>query len=444
MLLELETVARRVRRCAVVAVVLVIAVCARSAGAAVELGITTSPPLDSTQLQQYTAVAGVPPRIEMWFTNFGSSLLWSGSVAKVEAIGATPMVTWDPMDGSSVIPFADIAAGKYDSYLQAQAVAARQAQVPIYVRFAHEMNLTTAASPWGPGPDNTPADFVAAWRHVVTIFRQQGATNVKWVWAPNTDCDGLCPFTAYYPGDSWVDDVGLDGYNFAATHGILWMSLDQIFGSSYATLTSLSTKPVMFTETASTELGGNKAAWITRGFLDDIPTLFPRVVAVIWWQRTDVTNWTVGSSDPAAAAWRAVASSPYYGGTSTSAAEGGVSSTTSATGVDSSTTAVGGGGTSTPAAGDGPSTTTLGPSSTRPLHVSMPSPTKGRQKVSPVRVAKKPARCSRSRSRARMRQNTRAVARCAASGKAKSRRKRIKARRPSIHTQVHRRSSSGS
>jgi hypothetical protein len=184
------------------------------------------------------------------------------------------------------------------------------------VRFAHEMNIQTAASPWGgAGAGNSPASFIAAWRHVVTVFRQAGATNVKWVWAPNTDCNGQCPFNAYYPGDAWVDYVGLDGYNFAAAHHIPWMSLASIFQSSYTTLTALSSKPVMFTETASAEGGGSKAAWIIQGFLHDIPTLFPRVMAIIWWQRVDQADWRVNSSTASQAAWRQVVASPLYGGT---------------------------------------------------------------------------------------------------------------------------------
>ncbi len=84
--------------------------------------------------------------------------------------------------------------------------------------------------------------------------------------APNVNCDGQCPFSAYYPGDDWVDDVGLDGYNFAAVHDVSWMSFTQLFQQSYQQLTALTSKPVMITETASTEAGGNKAGWITQAF----------------------------------------------------------------------------------------------------------------------------------------------------------------------------------
>lgn len=334
---------------------------AQSALASVDLGITTSPPLDPQQVQAYTAAAGEPPKIEMWFTNFGAPLFWSSAIPAVESVGATPMVSWDPMINGQLVPFAAIADGYYDSYIASQALLAKQARVLIYVRFAHEMNEQSSASPWGPGTSNTAATFVAAWQHVVSIFRQEGATNVKWVWAPNVYCGGQCPFTAYYPGDSWVDYVALDGYNFAATDNVPWMTLAQIFGPSYDILTALSPKPVMFTETASTELGGDKASWITQGFLNAIPSMFPRVVAVIWWERNDTTNWEVDSSSSTAAAWRSVAMSSYYGGPRSAPA--GISDQASGSNGDGAESTSPGGASSGPstASGEAPAAPVGGP-----------------------------------------------------------------------------------
>ena len=165
------------------------------------------------------------------------------------------------------------------------------------------MNLSPKAGiPWGGGSGafagNTAADYVAAWRHVVSIFRADGAANAEFVWAPNVD-DGGIPFTQYFPGDEWVDDVGLDGYNWGSAFestGHKWLSLGDTFASSYATLTQLSSKPVMITETASAEIGGDKASWIRRGFLNEIPQLFPRVTAVIWFDVQKESDWRVDSS----------------------------------------------------------------------------------------------------------------------------------------------------
>jgi len=281
----------------------------------VALGISINPPLNAALTEQYIQAAGAPPAVEMWFRDFDAPLFYSTELAQVESIGATPMVTWDPMNNGVVVPYASIVAGQFDSYFKSQADYVASTHNLVYIRLMHEMNVRPPGSPWGPGSRaGNSQEFIRAWRHIVTIFRREGATNARFVWSPNTNCNGACPFTAYFPGDSWVDYVGLDGYNFAAVHRVPWMSLQQIFQSSYNILTRISTRPVMFTETASTDLDGNKAAWITQGFLTTIPKLFPRVVEVTWWQRVDQTDWRVNSSAASQAAWRAVVANPYYGG----------------------------------------------------------------------------------------------------------------------------------
>src|SRR5436305_951631 len=154
---------------------------------------------------------------------------------------------------------------------------------------------------WGIGVNgNTSADYVAVWRHVVDIFRQENATNVRWVWCPNVMDTPQSVFAALYPGDSYVDWVGLDGYNWGTSQPgdryKQWTKLSDIFGASYDALIALTTKPLMIAETASTELGGDKAAWITQGLLTDLPARFPAVRAVIWFDENKETDWRVNSS----------------------------------------------------------------------------------------------------------------------------------------------------
>jgi hypothetical protein len=129
-------------------------------------------------------------------------------------------------------------------------------------------------------------------------------------------CGGRCPFTAFYPGDAWVDWVGLDGYNYAAVSHVRWMSFAEIFGKSYQLVTELTGKPIMIPETASTERGGDKAAWIRTAFTRDIPQRFPRIRAVVWFNKVKETDWRVQSSASSLEAFRDVARSPLYTRTS--------------------------------------------------------------------------------------------------------------------------------
>jgi hypothetical protein len=279
----------------------------------IQIGVATPNAPSPGPIEAYVQAAGAAPKIIEDYRDFSGPILYSGDLSGAASFGATLMVTWDPSIKGADVPYSAIISGRYDSYIRAQALTAAAWNGPIYIRFAHEMNLP--GKPWSAGVDgNTPALFVAAWQHVVSIFRAAGATNVKWVWSPNADCGGSCPFAAYFPGDDWVDYVALDVYNFGAVHDIAWESFAQLFASSYAAITQLSTRPVIVAETASLEQGGDKATWITQAFLHDIPDLYPRVVAVVWWDQVDQTNWMVTSSPATLAAWQAVVASPLYGG----------------------------------------------------------------------------------------------------------------------------------
>lgn len=271
-------------------------------------------PEDARVLDSYAEMVGRKPDIVMDYSNITDPLLTKTEVSNLQQRGETPMVTWQLYKSGwsgPTISLEEIAAGRYDSYLRNAAALAKSMPFnEILIRFAHEMNGS-----WY-GWSGNPQAYVAAWRHVVTIFREEGATNVKWVWSPNVNY-GSYPFAAYFPGDSWVDYVGLDGYNWG-TAGIganRWQSLSQVFSSSYKELTQLSTKPVMITETSSSEAGGSKADWIREGFLRAIPNEFPRVQAVIWFDRNQEEDWRINSSAASLAAYREVVASTLYGGT---------------------------------------------------------------------------------------------------------------------------------
>ena len=296
---------------------------APAASASIQLGVYNREAPGSTQkLDEYTNLVGQAPSIVMWYRGLDQPLMYSSEMSNLAARGATPMVSLEPVDiNGTDIPLSQIAAGNYDSYLHKAAAVAKGWGSRLIVRFAYEMNLSPGAGiPWGGGrgafAGNSAADYVAAWRHVVSIFRADGASNTEFVWAPNVD-DGGIPFTQYFPGDEWVDDIGLDGYNWGsafASTGHSWLSLGDTFASSYATLTQLSAKPVMITETGSSEIGGDKAAWIRQGFLNEIPQRFPRVSAAIWFNVQKESDWRVNSSQASLEAFREVAASSLYGG----------------------------------------------------------------------------------------------------------------------------------
>lgn len=264
-------------------------------------------------LDEYASMVGRKPDIFLVFRNMDGPLLYSSEIANLKARGETPMVTLEPYLGSGVASLTDIAAGKYDAYFRKEADAVRGLGMNVMIRFAHEMNLLS--SDWGPNKaGNTGSAYADAWRHIVTVFRAEGANNVQWVWAPNVDYGGR-PFNQFFPGDEWVDYVGLDGYNWGNSGGESFAGFSKIFASSYATITQLSAKPLIVTETAASEAGGDKAAWIEETFLKTIPQTMPRISAVIWFSENKERDWPVNSSQASLDAYRKVVSSTLWGGT---------------------------------------------------------------------------------------------------------------------------------
>ena len=265
-------------------------------------------------LDAYTALVGARPKLVMWFSDWTRPLVPASRLDAVTRRGATPQITWEPWDagGTANQPtysLARINAGAYDAYIRASASAAAAYGKPFQIRFAHEMNAGWTS--WGAGVNsNTGNQYVAAWRRVVAIFRARGATNVSWVWAPNVDPR---PFAQYYPGDKYVDVIGLDGYNWGTLDR--WQTFTDVFGKAYDAIRALApSKRIIISETASAESGGDKGAWITNSYRNEIPRRFPSVDTVVWFDKRQHADWRVNSSVASLAAYRSVAALPSWSG----------------------------------------------------------------------------------------------------------------------------------
>lgn len=136
---------------------------------------------------------------------FPVSVTW---VSQACAAGGLPLLQWQPIS----VTLAQIAAGDIDPYLTSYARAVAALNLPLAVAFAHEMNGNWY--PWGMRTaGNTPQQYVAAYRHIVDVFRRTGASSVIWVWAPNVTYPVPdVPLSPLYPGDAYVDWIGIIGY----------------------------------------------------------------------------------------------------------------------------------------------------------------------------------------------------------------------------------------
>jgi mannan endo-1,4-beta-mannosidase len=152
--------------------------------------------------------------------------------------GVVPLVQIDP----TLASVSAIASGVYDDYLRSYADSVRVYGHSVVIGFGHEMNATWY--PWG--CTRTPAaTFVAAWRHIVTLFREQGADNVTWLWTIQADQPGTGPILSWWPGANYVTWVGIDGFYTTPSDtfgGVFVPTIDQV-----RTFTG---KPILLSETS--------------------------------------------------------------------------------------------------------------------------------------------------------------------------------------------------
>lgn len=225
------------------------------------------------------------------------------------ARGATPVVAWEPWDWTGGVNqpefrLARILAGDYDDYIRTWARDAKAFGKPVLLRFAYEMNGDWM--PWSESVNgNRPGEYVKTWRYVHRIFDEVGARNVRWVWAPNVVSPAFTPLKGLYPGDRFVDLVGIDGYNWgttATTWDSSWQSFDEIFRPTIRRIRRITSKRILITETASTEVGGDKGRWIksTLAALDR----YPFIVGVMWFNYDKETDWRIQSSSGSLRAFR--------------------------------------------------------------------------------------------------------------------------------------------
>jgi hypothetical protein len=223
------------------------------------------------------------------------------------AAGRIPLISWTAKGTTA----AAIASGSQDANIARVADAVKALGHPVLLRFAYEMDQPPG-SPRYLGP---PADFIAAWRHVYTIFHARGATNARFVW-----CAIAANFTngkaqSYYPGDAYVDWIGADGYNwYPGRAGSPWTAFGMIFSSFY-TWAAPRGKPLIVAETGAMEdpaLAGRKGAWISgeAAWVKAHPAV--KAVSILDAVSPAGYNFSVGTSSTSLAAFKAMGLDSFF------------------------------------------------------------------------------------------------------------------------------------
>jgi hypothetical protein len=248
---------------------------------------------DPAAVSAATVSSGCVPTVQSVFVKLDST---SFTVPKLEniAILGTPFITLEPwslvsQDDQPNQPrysLARITSGAYDADVRRIALVVAGFHSTVYLRFAHEMNGDWY--PWGSRVNgNQQADYVRAWRHVHDLFTAAGAENAQWVWSPDAE-PGSNPVALHplYPGDAYVDYVGLTAYGHTKSQP----TADDTLEPALQQIEEISKLPVILSEIGAD--GPGKAAWMQS--LGQLVRSDRRIRGFVWFNTTAQTTGATG------------------------------------------------------------------------------------------------------------------------------------------------------
>jgi hypothetical protein len=209
------------------------------------------------------------------------------------------------------VSYRSIADGSWDkSVILPEARRLKHFHHKIFLDFNHEFDSRAQAG------HGSPAEFVAAYRHIHNVFRRAGVTNVIWSWVSTGWIGNAADIKAGYPGARYVDWIGYDPYNLGSCAGRKWTSPVQTWKTFYRWVGrqhDMDGKPLLLSEYAAGQ-GPHIKAWYAS--IAHSLTRLPRIKALIQFSGTPSSHCVVALSASAAAldGFAKSATAPYVTG----------------------------------------------------------------------------------------------------------------------------------
>jgi len=242
-------------------------------------------PFDYSKLQEIEDSLTVKNNIVSIYQAWGEGKEYQFNKKIIKAItkkGYIPMITWEPWlsefkgykNKKIEHQLRDISNGKFDWFIRDYAKQVIRFGKPMYIRFAHEMSNPWYS--WSKQYGNSPKDYIEAWRKVVSIFREEGAKNVSFIWTPYTKFDDK-----YYPGDKFVDIIGFDIFNFGTSIvGGHWQNFYDVTKPMYDVYYKHN-KPILISEVGTSSIGGDKGDWFAKMFETIASKRFSKINGIV-------------------------------------------------------------------------------------------------------------------------------------------------------------------
>ncbi|PCJ60268.1 MAG: hypothetical protein COA79_08840 [Planctomycetota bacterium] len=196
----------------------------------------------------------------------------------------------------------EIIAGKHDPFFINWFKKCKKWKKDVYIRPGFEMNGDWFD--WG----GDPKKFKQSWKHIHALSQKEKCQNLKWIWSvncrsfPDKDWNKIIH---YYPGDQYVDILGVDGYNW--TNELPWrkdtvtQSFNQVFDQTMKDFSKISKdKPILITEISCAETKSlKKSKWIDNFFKK--VNHYPNITGFIWFnydkRKEKEPDWRINSSE---------------------------------------------------------------------------------------------------------------------------------------------------
>jgi len=228
-----------------------------------------------------------------WFVHWNENME-SNKLKNTCAAGYVPAITWESwvakngVAGSKDI-LSEINKGKYDQKIinDINSIKKNCPNQTVLIRFDHEMDsepgtkLEDKYYPW----QGNPKQYIEAWRRIVKIGHSKNS-NIKWIWSPNRGNDFA---KQYYPGDQFVDYVGIT-LNNRRLNGGGYSNFKSFYEPNQEVLESYN-KPIIITETSDTgtAIASDKADWVN-GMFDYINSN-PKITAIVWFNNIKILRY---------------------------------------------------------------------------------------------------------------------------------------------------------